>query len=548
MQGMNKERCYILLDRPARPSRRWLSGWIWILLLSGRVGAVNLGGQEVPREKLIVYLLIGHCNMSGRESNCDTATHPRAWNYQIKDATHTTDAGWILAKPPFHTEGQNNTKCGPGLPILKRLIAKYPADYYFAVLQNADPGATVDGDYRRGKALFNELVAAAKKVQSEATLGGVIAMLDVFEVDQQKAQAFASQMQSMVEELRADLAAADLPLFLCDFQSNSPKYTGHPYKTVIQEQFKQIPQVLSASGLVPYNTAANLFMAGSEHFSRGAYEEWAVALVDRVIVPGADQAWPHPWYPAGSGSGGNPGGPSSTGPKAVIAAAGYAAVNTPVELDGTSSVGTIASYAWTPEPSVTLPGAKVTHTWKKEGKYAVTLTVTDALGKTGTAQAEIEILRDTTPWIAIQSPQGGEDWPPGSRQALRWTAYFLKDVKLFYSTNGGTDWTSIGNVDDTYPNWGNYEWEVPAVFSESCQILIEGYDNEAPTHSGPFRIAGEPGSVATSSRSASDAIGGSCSSKDGSSESGVILLFLLFVFHRRVSRSYVRSAEKGRSS
>jgi hypothetical protein len=527
---------------------RWIAGavsfWIWAFLVGPVALAVNLGGTEVPKEKLIVYLLIGHCNMSGRETNCDTQTNPRAWNYQIKDNTHTSDVGWILAKPPLHTEGMNNAKCGPGLIILKRLIEKYPADYYFAALQNADPGATVDGDYRRGKALYTELIAAAKKVQQEATLGGVIAMLDVFEIDQQRAQGFSGQIKSMVEEMRADLGVPALPLFIYDYQPNSPKYVSHPYKTTIQAQFQEIPKVLTGAGVVPYTCPANLFMTGSEHFSRKAYEDWTVALVDSVIMPGGDRAWPHPWYPAAGGTA-NPPGTTPTGPKAVISAPGFAAVNQPVELDGSSSVGTIQSYAWTLGGNVTLQGAKVSHTWTQPGKDTITLTVTDDQGKKGTAQAGIEIFADTNPRIVIHSPQGGESWPAGSTQAIRWTAYFLKDVKLFYSTNGGADWTLIGNVDSTYPTWENYSWATPAVPSASCQIMIEGYDNEAPTRSQPFALSDGARAAADGSSSASKPNGVGCSTV-GNSLGSVLVVVLLVISFLNFSRAGSRPPRKRR--
>ena len=533
------------VSRRARWFAAGVSLWIWSFLLGTTALAVDLGGQEVPKEKLIVYLLIGHCNMSGRDTNCDTQTHPRAWNYQIKDTTHASDVGWILAAPPMHAEGKNSGACGPGLPILKRLIAKFPADYTFAALQNADPGATVDGDYRRGKALYTELIAAAKKVQKEATLGGVIAMLDVFEIDAQRAQGFSGQIKSMVEEMRADLGAADLPFFIYDFQPNSPKYVSHPYKAAIQAQYQQIPKVLAGSGVVAYTCPASLFVSGTEHFSRKAYEEWSAALVDTVILPGGDHAWSHPWFPATAGTG-NPSGTTPTGPRAVIAAPGYAAVNQPVSLDGSGSVGTIKGYAWTLGGNVTLQGAKVSRTWTQAGKDTMTLTVTDDQGKTGTAQADIEIFADASPRIVIHSPQGGVSWPAGSTQSIRWSAYFLKDVKLLYSTNGGVDWTSIGNVDSTYPTWEDYPWDLPKVPSRDCQILIEGYDNEAPTRSSPFAIVEGGRSAQDASSPSSRPVGGGCSTAVGS-PGGLLALVLLFLAALRISTALAKRPRNRRT-
>ena len=54
-----------------------------VLAVPGAARAITLGGSHVPRERFVVYLLIGHSNMAGRDGRrADTATHPRCWNFR----------------------------------------------------------------------------------------------------------------------------------------------------------------------------------------------------------------------------------------------------------------------------------------------------------------------------------------------------------------------------------------------------------------------------------------------------------------------------------
>ena len=47
-------------------------------VLSGSAHALDLGGTDVPKERTVVYLFMGHSNMSGRQIPSDEVTHPRA--------------------------------------------------------------------------------------------------------------------------------------------------------------------------------------------------------------------------------------------------------------------------------------------------------------------------------------------------------------------------------------------------------------------------------------------------------------------------------------
>ncbi len=72
--------------------------------------------------------------------------------------------------------------------------------------------------------------------------------------------------------------------------------------------------------------------------------------------------------------------------------------------------------------------------------------------------------------IHITSPNGGEQWPVGTQQQIRWqwTGTF-PEVKIEYSINGGVSWSL---VDSATANDGVYDWIVPNTPSNTCLVKI----------------------------------------------------------------------------
>ncbi len=50
--------------------------------------------------------------------------------------------------------------------------------------------------------------------------------------------------------------------------------------------------------------------------------------------------------------------------------------------------------------------------------------------------------------ITVNSPNGGEDWTVGTDHNITWTSSGVTGVDIEYSTNGGTDWSSIVKAKD----------------------------------------------------------------------------------------------------
>jgi arylsulfatase A-like enzyme len=77
--------------------------------------------------------------------------------------------------------------------------------------------------------------------------------------------------------------------------------------------------------------------------------------------------------------------------------------------------------------------------------------------------------------IALLTPNGGEMWPAGSIQNIRWlttNSITIQNVKLEY--NPGDGWKSIIS---TTPQIGEYAWRVPAELSPSVKIRVVSREN-----------------------------------------------------------------------
>ena len=89
--------------------------------------------------------------------------------------------------------------------------------------------------------------------------------------------------------------------------------------------------------------------------------------------------------------------------------------------------------------------------------------------------AAFTITLPATPTLALASPNGGESWIAGSSHAITWTSSGVANIKLDYSTNGGSSWTTISG--GTSASTGSYSWTVPSSASPNCFVRISDASN-----------------------------------------------------------------------
>jgi len=75
--------------------------------------------------------------------------------------------------------------------------------------------------------------------------------------------------------------------------------------------------------------------------------------------------------------------------------------------------------------------------------------------------------------VTVLSPNGGEvitgDYSGILSVPITWTAPYIDNVILYYSTNNGSNWTTLATVT---ASTGSYNWYLPAVESATCRVKV----------------------------------------------------------------------------
>jgi hypothetical protein len=111
------------------------------------------------------------------------------------------------------------------------------------------------------------------------------------------------------------------------------------------------------------------------------------------------------------------------------------------------------------------------------------------LGTNQASDVAIGVRSSGLPTLTLTSPNGGEDWEVGSSQTISWTsAGLIPNVKIEYSTNGGTDWRII--VSST-PDDGSHPWTVPVTPSTNCLVKVSDASDGEPldVSDAPFTLS-----------------------------------------------------------
>jgi len=72
--------------------------------------------------------------------------------------------------------------------------------------------------------------------------------------------------------------------------------------------------------------------------------------------------------------------------------------------------------------------------------------------------------------VTVVAPNGGENWQVGSLHDITWTSSGITNVKIEYTTNNGTTWTTI--IASTAASVASYIWTIPNVPTTLAKIRI----------------------------------------------------------------------------
>ena len=99
--------------------------------------------------------------------------------------------------------------------------------------------------------------------------------------------------------------------------------------------------------------------------------------------------------------------------------------------------------------------------------------------------------------LTVTSPNGGENWVMGDSHNITWSNNGVpgaQNVKLEYSTDGGTGWTTITA---STPNDGSQAWTIPANMSTNCLVRVSSvtFPSIIDQSNNPFAIVNDCGRI-----------------------------------------------------
>lgn len=249
----------------------------FILLTPLNKWAVDLDGIDIPKEKLIYYLFVGHSNMMGYGGKMDTVSHPRVWMYSL-------EKGFQNAHDPIETIFNSPS---PVLPFLKRMAECYP-DYYFCGVKITQAGLPMCDHFLKNKPKYKLLLQTVDSLKNSATLGGLLAMFGLVEgISDSLSQILCNDIITMFTLFRNDFDVSDLPCIIGRYEENSDK-TVTPdyfkYEDRIKAQIELIPGAdpLHKSALTPHEPIPKNMYFHDHHYNENGYALWsntAVAII-----------------------------------------------------------------------------------------------------------------------------------------------------------------------------------------------------------------------------------------------------------------------------
>jgi hypothetical protein len=244
---------------------------------------INLGGVEVPKEKAIAFIHIGHSNMAGQARTPQSSrayhmseTNPHAFMYHAGSSP-------TLAIEPKTAGGPG---AGPGTALVKEAAMASP-DYYFISLGYGEPSAYCS-QFLPGALYYNGLIAAPKAIKGRVTFGGIFIYLGITERHGSAADVsgFPGCINKLVTAIRTDVGEPNLPALMNDYEMDASGefVVGGAVASAIMPQIAMVPSVVTSFALV---SADGVPMEDDHHFNYDGQRMW----VQRALQTMKDKGW-----------------------------------------------------------------------------------------------------------------------------------------------------------------------------------------------------------------------------------------------------------------
>ena len=247
-----------------------------------------IGGAFVPRSKIIVFLHIGHSNMAGRATGpAELKSHffdtdPRLWSFAT--------GSFRPAREPLAPDMDTGMRAGPGMALLRSALAVAPADAMVVSIGHGHSG-TYGGNcanFRRGGLFYDIVMKPALQLKGKVTYAGIFSMFGQSEhrVSASQQNAFADCMNTIAENMRADLGDAEVPFMVGDYErgiSRSDIAPANAFGRLLISQMEMIPGKTARSALIPTD---GLAMEDDHHFNMAGHKLWAERGIDLLVERG----------------------------------------------------------------------------------------------------------------------------------------------------------------------------------------------------------------------------------------------------------------------
>jgi len=462
----------------------WFSFLLGLIAPASIFADVTLNNQRVvPTDSMIVYILLGHSNMSGRAdsygtSNVDSiaeiksiyfVSDPYLWSYSINDGYNPTSVTgeWIPAlgriREDFDKRTGENGWMGCGMPFLKKMRDVYP-NHHLGVIQVANGWTRLNSHFILDNEnmilnMWSQLKAAILDLKGKVRFGGVITMLGIVEIqanDLTAAQTYRNDLDTLITRIRTLAEDSTIPLLPSDIEQGDrkslcPKCTWFVDTPVGDEITAQI---LKAEDDVPYTRMINTMwsLAGwdsvfgfpyfrdDHHYNRVGMLKFADAAIDALL----DVTPIAPYSPSSSS-----------------------------EMQSSSSSSESSSSSLS-SSSLELSSSSVL------SSSSLSLSSSsEALSSSSSSESSSSSLSSSSagPAFVITHPVAGTEVRIHDVIHIQWLTD-LNQVQEAYpdvSIDMGKSWLNMGFLTSIIPsdsNWQNISWVIPASMTNYAQEVI----------------------------------------------------------------------------
>ncbi|MFB9054212.1 sialate O-acetylesterase [Formosa undariae] len=250
---------------------------IFLIAVSSLVGCKAKQVTDTRQQPMELYLCIGQSNMAGRATveAQDKDSLDNVFLY-----TGNEDKPWEKAANPLNKystvrKSMKMQKLSPSSGFAKEM-AKISSGTQIGLIVNAKGGTSIE-EWEPGDTLYNEAVNQAKKAMKYGVLKGVI--WHQGEANVGKYDKYMPKIKALIEALRSDLNAPNLPFVAGQLSADKPQRVN--FNTMILE----LPNQVENTGVVTTENTKTIdkthFDSKSQRVLGKRYAEEMVKLISK---------------------------------------------------------------------------------------------------------------------------------------------------------------------------------------------------------------------------------------------------------------------------